>query len=478
MQAPMKAPMKARVRNGHVVADEPAELPEGTEIEIAFTRVVDSLPGLVPLNALSSSKSSRKAVATSRAAITWTRGKIRDAASGEAVNVRLSKHAQRAIERHRCTRAQAPDHSRQQKSNPPGSSRNTPSALGEYPAMSKGVVGIHGTWIFALTGALSLAVACGDDDKPPTPPHSTGGTAGKAGGAGKGGTAGETTGGSAGTSAGKGGKGGTGGDAGGGPKGGSGGTGGSKGGSGGTTGGTGGTGGSMMPMGGEGGDSGAGAGGDSGAGTGGTGVGGTGGTGQAGQGGEGGEPPVQAGAGGEDAFGGQGGAPVDLGPNLFFSEYVEASGTTNPDAVEIINQDGAAVNLGGCSVLVYANGSATATGTVALTGTITNNDVFVVCTSAIGTSCDQNAAALNFSGDDAVELRCGTNTLDVIGRIGTDPGTEWGTGNTTTLNHTLRRLCSVTTGDRDGSNGFGPAQQWAGLAVDTVSGLGSATCAN
>ena len=33
-----------------------------------------------------------------------------------------------------------------------------------------------------------------------------------------------------------------------------------------------------------------------------------------------------------------------------------------------------------------------------------------------------------FNGDDAVVLRRGTTVLDVIGQVGTDPGTEWGTG--------------------------------------------------
>jgi hypothetical protein len=31
--------MKAHVRNGHFVVDEPTELPEGTEVEVALTRV-------------------------------------------------------------------------------------------------------------------------------------------------------------------------------------------------------------------------------------------------------------------------------------------------------------------------------------------------------------------------------------------------------------------------------------------------------
>ena len=84
---------------------------------------------------------------------------------------------------------------------------------------------------------------------------------------------------------------------------------------------------------------------------------------------------------------------------------------------------------------------------------------------------------MNFNGDDAVDLVCGGVTRDVIGQIGNDPGVEWGSGGTTTLNHTLRRLCTVTSGDPDGSNAFDPALQWAGLAIDDFSGIGSPACA-
>jgi hypothetical protein len=44
----MQATMKAHVRNGHFVADEPTELPEGAEVEIALTRVVDPFAGMDP----------------------------------------------------------------------------------------------------------------------------------------------------------------------------------------------------------------------------------------------------------------------------------------------------------------------------------------------------------------------------------------------------------------------------------------------
>jgi hypothetical protein len=40
--------LKAHVRNGHVVVDEPAELPEGTEVEVSVTRIVDAFAGMAP----------------------------------------------------------------------------------------------------------------------------------------------------------------------------------------------------------------------------------------------------------------------------------------------------------------------------------------------------------------------------------------------------------------------------------------------
>ena len=38
--------LKAHVRNGHVVVDEPAELPEGTEVKVKVTKIVDAFAGM------------------------------------------------------------------------------------------------------------------------------------------------------------------------------------------------------------------------------------------------------------------------------------------------------------------------------------------------------------------------------------------------------------------------------------------------
>ena len=49
-------------------------------------------------------------------------------------------------------------------------------------------------------------------------------------------------------------------------------------------------------------------------------------------------------------------------------------------------------------------------------------------TPAILAQADQTNGSGWFNGDDAVVLRNGTTVLDVIGQVGVDPGTEWGTG--------------------------------------------------
>lgn len=168
-------------------------------------------------------------------------------------------------------------------------------------------------------------------------------------------------------------------------------------------------------------------------------------------------------------------APTDL----FFSEYIE--GSSNNKALEIYNGTGAAINLATDSynIQMYFNGSPTATLTINLTGTVANGDVFVVAQSTASTSilnqADQTNSAGWFNGDDAVVLRKGTTVLDVIGQVGFDPGTEWGTGLTSTADNTLRRKDTICAGDTNGADAFDPAIEWDGFATDTFDGLGTHT---
>ncbi|MDX2034077.1 MAG: ExeM/NucH family extracellular endonuclease [Blastocatellia bacterium] len=167
---------------------------------------------------------------------------------------------------------------------------------------------------------------------------------------------------------------------------------------------------------------------------------------------------------------------------LFFSEYIE--GSSNNKALEIYNGTGAAVNLatGSYQIEMYFNGSMTAGLTIPLTGTVAAGDVYVVAqgsaNATIQAQADQTNSSGWFNGDDAVVLRkggAGGTIVDVIGQIGTDPGSEWGTGVLSTADNTIRRLASVCQGDAVGSNAFDPSTEWEGFANDTFGGLGSHT---
>ncbi len=176
-----------------------------------------------------------------------------------------------------------------------------------------------------------------------------------------------------------------------------------------------------------------------------------------------------------------GAAPTEL----FFSEYIE--GTSNNKALEIYNGTGATVDLaaGSYNVQMHFNGNPVATLTISLTGSVAAGDVYVVAqstaTATILAQADQTNGSGWFNGDDAVVLRKGTTVVDVIGQIGVDPGTEWGSGLTSTADNTLRRKATVSAGDPNGGDAFDPSVEWNGFATDTFGGLGShllpvATC--
>jgi hypothetical protein len=161
---------------------------------------------------------------------------------------------------------------------------------------------------------------------------------------------------------------------------------------------------------------------------------------------------------------------------LFFSEYIE--GSSNNKALEIYNGTGAPVDLAtaGYNVQMFFNGSASAGLTINLTGTVADGDVFVVAQSSANATilaqADHTNGAGWFNGDDAVVLRKGVTVLDVVGQLGFDPGTEWGSGLSSTADNTLRRKAGLESGDVDGSDVFDPSVEWDGFANDTFTGLG------
>jgi predicted extracellular nuclease len=63
--------------------------------------------------------------------------------------------------------------------------------------------------------------------------------------------------------------------------------------------------------------------------------------------------------------------------------------------------------------------------------------------------------------------------VDVIGQVGVR--IEWGSGDTSTKDNTIRRKPSVCQGDADGTDAFDPSFEWDGFAKDTFDGLGAHT---
>ncbi|MEZ4868058.1 MAG: ExeM/NucH family extracellular endonuclease [Caldilineaceae bacterium] len=168
--------------------------------------------------------------------------------------------------------------------------------------------------------------------------------------------------------------------------------------------------------------------------------------------------------------------------DLLISEYIE--GSSNNKAIELYNGTGAPIDLGAGSYQLqfFFNGAAIDTTpgtTINLMGTVADGDVFVVAddgaVQAILDVTDQTSTSNFFNGDDAIVLRHNGAIIDVIGQIGFDPGSEWGSGLVSTQDNTLRRLDTVCTGDPDGLNAFDPSLEWEGLAQDTFDGLGSHT---
>jgi uncharacterized protein len=167
--------------------------------------------------------------------------------------------------------------------------------------------------------------------------------------------------------------------------------------------------------------------------------------------------------------------------DLFFSEYVE--GTSNNKALEIYNPGPNAIDLAAPTqaygVQMYFNGATMPGLTINLQGTIPAGGTFVVAQSnadpAILAKAQQTNSAGWFNGDDAVALFKGSTNanVDVIGQIGVDPGTEWGTDLTSTADNTLRRKTSISAGDTNGTDAFDPALEWDGFATNTFDGLGA-----
>jgi hypothetical protein len=177
-----------------------------------------------------------------------------------------------------------------------------------------------------------------------------------------------------------------------------------------------------------------------------------------------------------DPRGGEGGAGAEVPPKVHafrFSEYVE--GSSNNKAIELHASE--ASTLEGCQLDFYFNGGFDPA-VVTLEGHVAAGEAYVVCTEELAVQITPRCArvaSLRFNGNDAVSLVCDGVILDTIGQVGNDPGKGWGSGDTMTVDHTLRRRCDAAP-EPTLNDEFDPALGWESFPVDSFEDLGRHVC--
>jgi len=160
--------------------------------------------------------------------------------------------------------------------------------------------------------------------------------------------------------------------------------------------------------------------------------------------------------------------------DLLISEYVE--GSSYNKAIELFNETDSTIDLSNYQLEYYFNGNTSAGRTIQLSGSLDNNEVFVIAQDradpALRDLANQTDTSTSwFNGDDAVVLSKGGVVIDSIGQIGSDPGSEWGSGETSTKDNTLQR--KVFQADIDPFDSFDPAEKWNGFPKNTFTGIGN-----
>lgn len=174
----------------------------------------------------------------------------------------------------------------------------------------------------------------------------------------------------------------------------------------------------------------------------------------------------------------------DAASDLFISEYCDPDGG-NTKYIEIYNGTGNPVDLSIYSISKISNGGNWGEATLALSGTLANNDVYIIANSSSDASvlavADYTEASItSFNGDDAIALAKNGALIDVIGTDGADPGSGWNVAGVTnaTANHTLVRKSSIASPTTDWIASAGTDtsdSQWIVYDANTYSYAGSHT---
>eukprot|EP00854_Cymbomonas_tetramitiformis_P002755 gene2755-3536_t len=137
----------------------------------------------------------------------------------------------------------------------------------------------------------------------------------------------------------------------------------------------------------------------------------------------------------------------DAAGDLFFSMYIEGSGSTNK-ALQLFNPSCEAVSLDEYSLLKSVNGNPAVE--LELSGVVSAGSVYTLCASALqNVECDLLSSYVSFNGDDALALQRNDVLLDTIGVLGTREYWQVAGIYSATKDRTLVRKPEVVEGNTD-----------------------------
>ncbi|MGG8497462.1 endonuclease [Tenacibaculum sp. TC6] len=148
---------------------------------------------------------------------------------------------------------------------------------------------------------------------------------------------------------------------------------------------------------------------------------------------------------------------------LLISEYVE--GSSYNKALEIANFTGSTIDLSNYSIKKSTNGGGTWSSTLALSGSLSNGNVYVIAHGSATQEILNKAnitdnSVMTFNGNDAVALFKNNTLIDLLGNPSSSA--------TFAQDVTLQRKPSVTA-----PNTTYNTSEWTNLATDTFTGLGA-----
>ena len=138
------------------------------------------------------------------------------------------------------------------------------------------------------------------------------------------------------------------------------------------------------------------------------------------------------------------------------SQYVETNSGTTPKGVEIWNNTGGTLDFSANNLMIHkgTNGNPPSNDITVSSGTLASGAVMVIGTSDMGTYLTNNNLSgvtyveepFTFNGDDALVVIFGTDTTDIFGVPGTDPGSSWSGNSVDTRNQNIQLIPGLSTG--------------------------------